>query len=129
MQIKVNIAALILLAGLAGLAGAGQTWAQSATIDVTLEVLDDVSEIDAVVLRLEDAREADEDRTRRVDEERERDEFDRSVRDAETERETRDREVETDRDERRELQNEEEDLEAEFERDRLNRPNPPVPAI
>jgi len=99
----------------AALAWTGQAVAQSATLDVTLEVLDDVSEVDAVVLRLEDARERDEVRERNAEEARERDEFDREVRDAETERDVIEREGSTDRTERRELQNEEDDLERDFE--------------
>ena len=98
--------------------GAGPALAQTETIDVTLEVLDDVSDIDAVVMRLEDARDRDEDRDRRIDEEREREDFDSSVRDAEGERERRERDDETERNERRELQNEERDLEVDFERER-----------
>lgn len=106
------------LATVVALGLAGAVFAQSETIDVTLEVLDDVSQIDAVVMRLEEARERDEDRERVRDEEREREELQRSARDAGAEREQRERDVAVERDARRELQNEEQDLAVEFERDR-----------
>lgn len=109
---------LLPLTALAGLAVAVPALAQPEPIDVTLEVLDDVSEIDAVVMRLEDARGRNEERERNVDEARERDELERTVRDAGAERDRLERDSAVERDEHRELQNEEEDLEAEFDRER-----------
>ncbi len=95
--------------------GFGVAHAQSGPIDVTLEVLDDVSDIDGVVVRLQDVRDRDDDRARDQDETRARDEFERSVRDAQAEREALEREAAADREERREIQNAEEDLRRDFE--------------
>lgn len=86
---------ILLVCGAAGILGlAGPALAQRDDFDVTLEVLDDVSDVDAVILSLEE----------------ERDELER--------RETGERDVERERDARDERADVERELERDFERDR-----------
>lgn len=125
------------IAMLFALASANQAYAQTDGIGVTLEVLDDVSEIDAVVMRLQDARERDEVGDQVRDEERERDQVSDRDRNRDGDRagdgDLRDEKSETDRDERREVENEERDLERDFderaERDRQLEENPVTDAV
>jgi hypothetical protein len=109
MKIRAGLIAVLVSAGLSA-----PVFAQNEAFEVTLEVLDDVSEIDAVVLRLEN-----EDRRNVEDREQRQEEREREFAADERERREADlvrRDFEREADERRESDLEERDIERDFER-------------